>query len=131
MKSQTWVTDHDLSLTFDHTGRLWKFRPTTSAHGDQPVDAHLTGNGIVLTVKVQGLESGDVDLCANGDRLEIRGRSERTRDLACDVGMPAPVVLSAVETEYVNGVLFITVPPTKAEEADYADATLECMPVAV
>jgi len=34
----------------------------------------------VLTVKVDGLESGDVDLCANGDVLEIRGRSERTRD---------------------------------------------------
>jgi HSP20 family molecular chaperone IbpA len=131
MKSQTWMTDHDLSLTFDHTGRLWKFRPTTSTHGAQPVDAHLTEKGIVLTVKVDGLESGDVDLCSKGDTLEIRGRADRTMHLACDVGMPGAVSLSAVETEYVNGVLFITVPPTSADDADYVDASLECMPVAV
>ena len=131
MKSQTWMTDHDLSLTFDHTGRLWKFRPTTSAHGTQPVDAHVTERGLVLTVKVDGLESGDVDLCASGDTLEIRGRADRTVHLACDVGMPAPVALSTVETEYTNGVLFITVPPAAADEADDVDASIACMPVAV
>jgi HSP20 family molecular chaperone IbpA len=131
MKSQAWMTDHDLSLTFDRTGRLWKFRPTTSAHGAQPVDAHLTDEGIILTVKIDGLESGDVDLCANGDVLEIRGRADRTMRLACDVGMPAPVAMRTVETEYTQGVLFITVPPTPAAEADHVDADLACMPVAV
>jgi HSP20 family molecular chaperone IbpA len=130
MITQTLTTTSDLNLTFDRTGRMWKFRPTTSAHGDQPVDAHLTPEGIVLTVKIDGLESGDVDLCANGEKLEIRGRSDRTMQLACDVGMPAPVALSAIETEYTNAVLFITVPPV-ARETDHADAVPECMPVAV
>jgi HSP20 family molecular chaperone IbpA len=131
MNTQTWMTAaNDLNLTFDHSGRMWKFRPTTSAHGKQPVDAHLTTAGIVLTVKVDGLESGDVDLCANGDVLEIRGRADRTMHLACDVGMPAPVALSTIETEYTNGVLFVTVPPLTGED-DYADAVAECMPVAV
>jgi HSP20 family molecular chaperone IbpA len=130
MNTQTLTTENDLNLTFDHTGRMWKFRPTTSAHGEQPVDAHLTPEGIVLTVKIDGLESGDVDLCAKGDVLEIRGRADRTMSLACDVGMPAPVILSTIETEYTNGVLFVTVPPV-AGEADYADAVAECMPVAV
>ena len=39
MKQQDWITKHDLSLTFDGTGRFWKFRPTTSAHGSDAVDA--------------------------------------------------------------------------------------------
>lgn len=134
MKTQRWMTHDDLtatdlSLAFDHTGRLWKFRPTTPPHGRQPVDAHLAETGIVLTIRVDGLESGDVDVCANGDVLEIRGRAERTHDLACDVQMPAPVVLDSVETEYTNGVLFVTVPP--AVETDRSDADFECMPVAV
>jgi HSP20 family molecular chaperone IbpA len=131
MNTQTLTTQNDLNLTFDQTGRMWKFRPTTSAHGNQPVDAHLTPEGIVLTVKVDGLESGDVDLCANGEVLEIRGRADRTMHLACDVGMPAPVVLEAITTEYTNGVLFIAVPPVHAGGAGYADAVPECMPVAV
>jgi HSP20 family molecular chaperone IbpA len=130
MDMQTLTTENDLNLTFDQTGRLWKFRPTTSAHGAQPVDAHLTPEGIVLTVQIDGLESGDVDLCAKGEKLEIRGRSDRTMQLACDVGMPARVVLSAIRTDYTNGVLFVTVPPA-AREADYADAVPECTPVAV
>jgi HSP20 family molecular chaperone IbpA len=131
MNTQTLAYENDLNLTFDRSGRLWKFRPTTSAHGTQPVDAHMTPEGIMLTVKVDGLESGDVDLCARGDVLEIRGRSDRTMHLACDVGMPIQVALSAVETEYTNGVLFITVPLAPAGEADYAEAVPECMPVAV
>ena len=130
MDTQTLTTENDLNLTFDHTGRMWKFRPTTSAHGTQPVDAHLTPEGIVLTVKVDGLESGDVDLCASGEKLEIRGRSDRTMQLACDVGMPGPVALSTIETEYTNGVLFITVPPLVGE-LEHADVVAECMPVAV
>ena len=102
MKSQTWMTDHDLCLTFDRAGRLWRFRPTASAHGKQPVDA-----------------------------LEIRGRADRTMHLACDVGIPAPVLLETVTTEYIDGVLFITVPPVKTDAADPLDASLESMPVAV
>jgi HSP20 family molecular chaperone IbpA len=134
MKLQPWtdkdMTAYDLSLTFDSTGRLWKFRPTAAPHGAQPVDAHLGDTRIVLTVKIDGLESGDVDLCAAGDVLEIRGRADRTMQLACDVQMPAPVVLSSIKTEYKGGVLFVTVPPAH-EQAGHADATLECMPVAV
>jgi HSP20 family molecular chaperone IbpA len=134
MKTQTWITEtdltaNDLSLTIDRTGRLWKFRPTTAPHGTQPVDAHMTEAGIVLTVKVDGLESGDVDLCADGNVLEIRGRVDRTIGLACDVQMPEPVALSLIATEYVNGVLFVTVPPATAAELE--DAVPECMPVAV
>jgi HSP20 family molecular chaperone IbpA len=131
MKSQTWMTDHDLCLTFDRAGRLWRFRPTASAHGKQPVDAHSTGEGVVLTVQVGGLESGDVDLRARGDVLEIRGRADRTMHLACDVGMPAPVLLETVATEYIDGVLFITVPPVKTVAADPLGAGRESMPVAV
>ena len=78
-----------ISLTFDNSGRLWRFRPTHSRHGAQPVDARLTGTAIAITVTVPGLESGDVDLHATDNVLQIRGRADRTIDLACDVGPAA------------------------------------------
>jgi HSP20 family molecular chaperone IbpA len=131
MDTESLTTENDLNLTFDRTGRMWKFRPAASAHGSQPVDAHMTPEGIVLTVKIDGLESGDVDLCANGDVLEIRGRADRTMHLACDVGMPGPVALEAITTEYKNGVLFIAVPPIAADATDRTDAVPECIQVAV
>ena len=52
-----------------------------------------------------------MDLCANGEKLEIRGSTDRTMDLACDVGMPMPVALDQIETDYANEALFVTVLP--------------------
>ena len=129
MKSQTWITEHDLSITFDHTGRMWKFRPTKAVHGRQPVDATLAGNAIVVTVTVPGLECGDVDLSATGDVLHIRGRADRTIDLACDVGLPRRVDLDVLETAYAGEILEVRVPliPARAE----TDTALESIPVAV
>ena len=97
---QDWLIENDLSLTFDNRGRLWKFRPTHSRHGAQPVDARLTGTAIVITVTVPGLESGDVDLHATDNVLQIRGRADRTIDLACDVALPRKVDLDVLETAY-------------------------------
>ena len=88
MNSQYDLTEHDLSLTFDGNGRLWKFRPATAVHGHQPVGAGIVDNMIVVTVDVPGIAPGDVDLRANGHVLEIRGKTDLTMDLACDVAMP-------------------------------------------
>jgi hypothetical protein len=127
MKSQDWLTEHDLSLTFDDAGRLWKFRPSTSRHGRQPVEAAIVDNTIVITVTVPGIESGDVDLQVHGDVLEIRGKTDRTMDLACDVGLPMTFGLDQLETAYAGEALAIKVlPPTKARKT-----TVESLEVAV
>ena len=36
MKTPDQLAQHDLSLMFDKSGRLWRFRPTHSVHGRQP-----------------------------------------------------------------------------------------------
>ncbi len=117
MKTQDQLTEHDLNLTFDRGGRLWKFRPTHSAHGRQPVDAGIVDNTIVLTVNVPGITAGDVDLHVKDDVLQIRGRTDLTIDLACDVGLPMAFGLDQLETAYVNEALAIKVlPPAKSRK---------------
>jgi hypothetical protein len=111
MTQQDWVTEHDLSLTFDGTGRLWKFRPTKSVHGLQPVDASIVDKTIMISVTVPGIEAGDVDLCVDGDVLQIRGKTDRTMDLACDVGLPMAFGLEQLETAYADEALAIKVLP--------------------
>ena len=112
------LTEHDLSITFDGNGRMWKFRPSNGVHGHQPVDARLAAKAIVLSVTVPGLQCGDVDLSATDEVLHVRGRSDDTMHLAADVAMPRRVDLDVLETAYTDGVLEISVPliaPRKAE----------------
>jgi HSP20 family molecular chaperone IbpA len=130
MYGLTGLTENDLTLTFDRGGRLWKFRPTQSRHGHQPVDATLTGNAIAITVTVPCLQAGEVDLSAEGRVLKIRGKADRTMDLACDVALPRTVDLEVLETACADDVLEIRVPliaPVKAEAAP----ALETLAVAV
>ncbi len=69
----------------------------------------------MITVTIPGIESGDVDLCVNGDVLQIRGKTDRTMDLACDVGLPMAFGLEQLETAYTGEALAIRVlPPSKA-----------------
>ena len=127
MTQQDWVIEHDLSLTFDGTGRLWKFRPTKSAHGLQPVDASIVDKTIVISVTVPGIEAGDVDLCVNGDVLQIRGKTDRTMDLACDVGLPMAFGLDQLETAYAGEALAIKVlPPSRARKTIDENVQVAC-----
>ncbi len=49
--------------------------------------------------------------------LQIRGRTDLTMDLACDVGLPMTFGLDQVETAYADEALAIKVlPPTKARK---------------
>jgi hypothetical protein len=127
MQDKDWLTEHDLSLTFDKSGRLWKFRPQTAPHGHQPVDAHITDNVIEITVTVPGIASGDVDLQVNGDVLAIRGKTDRTMDLACDVGLPMAFGLEQIETSYAGEALAIRVlPPARARKAVIETVQVAC-----
>jgi hypothetical protein len=125
MKSQYDLADHDLSLTFDDSGRLWKFRPTTAPHGHQPVGAGIVDDKIVVTVEVPGIAPGDVDLRANGDVLEIRGKTDLTMDLACDVAMPMVFGLDQLETVYADQALAIRVLPPAKDRASGAGDDIE------
>jgi hypothetical protein len=111
MKQQDWITEHDLSLTFDGTGRLWKFRPTTAARGSEAVNAGIVDQTIVITVAAPGIKSGDIDLCVDGDTLQISGKTDRTKDLTCDVGLPMAISLEQLETAYAGEALAIKVLP--------------------
>ena len=71
----------------------------------------------MITVTVPGIESGDVDLHVNGDVLQIRGKTDRTMDLACDVGLPMAFGLDQLETAYADEALAIKVlPPSRARK---------------
>ena len=126
MKTQDQLAQHDLNLTFDTSGRLWRFRPTRSAHGHQPVDAGIIDNTLVITVTVPGIKAGDVDLRVKGDVLEIRGKTDSTMDLAADIGLPMAFGLDQLETAYAGEALSVRVlPPSKARKT-----TLETIKVA-
>ncbi len=115
MKTQDQLAEHDLNLLFDESGRLWRFRPTHSAHGHQPVDAGIVDSTLVITVTVPGIKPGDVDFCVRGDVLEIRGKTDGTIDLAADIGLPMAFGLDQLETAYAGEALSIKVlPPSKA-----------------
>jgi HSP20 family molecular chaperone IbpA len=116
MKSTAWLARHDLNLTFDPRGRLWRFRPTSSVHGKQPVDAHMDGPDIVVTAEVPGVQPGDIDVQILGDVLQIRGIAARTGTLASDVGLPAHVDMHTIETTYSDGVFEVRVPTRTAVE---------------
>ena len=110
MKSVAWLMRHDLSLTFDEGGNLWRFRPRASAHGTQPVHARMDGADIVVAVEVAGVRPGDMDVHVRGDVLEIRGIAAATSSVASDVGLPVRVDLHSLETAYDDGVFEVRVP---------------------
>jgi HSP20 family molecular chaperone IbpA len=110
MKSTDWILKHDLSLMFDAGGRLWRFRPNTSAHGTQPVEAHMDGTDLVVAAALTGIRPGDVDVQVNGDVLEIRGITPTAGTLACDVGLPMHADMNTIETAYSDGAFEVRVP---------------------
>jgi HSP20 family molecular chaperone IbpA len=128
MYGTDWLVEHDLSLTFDNSGRMWKFRPTSGTHGEQPVDAHRTPEAIVITVTVPGMKTGDVDLSAADNVLRIRGKADATMHLAADVALPRPVQLETLGTLYVGEVLEISVPLVAPKRVE---APIESIAVAV
>ena len=110
MKSTDWILKHDLSLMFDAGGRLWRFRPETSAHGVQPVEANADGTDLVITVTVPGLKPGDIDVQAHGDVLKLRGIAPTAATLACDIGLPVRADMNTIETAYADDTFEVRVP---------------------
>ena len=127
MKTADQLAQHDLNLMFDQSGRLWRFRPTHSAHGHQPVDAGIIDSTLVITVTVPGIKAGDADLRVKGDVLEIRGRTDGTMDLAADIGLPMIFGLDQLETAYAGEALSIKVlPPSRARTTSTETVKVAC-----
>jgi HSP20 family molecular chaperone IbpA len=132
MKSTDWILKHDLSLMFDAGGRLWRFRPETSAHGVQPVEANTDGTDLVITVTVPGIKPGDIDVQAHGDVLELRGIAPTAGTLACAVGLPLRADMNTIETAYADGTFEVRVPiRTAIEMPAVAAPAVERIAVAV
>lgn len=128
MKSTTWIMEHDLSLTFDPQGRLWRFR-ATAEHGTQPVDASMDGSDLVISVTVPNIQPGEIDIQVRGDVLEIRGTAAGTKALICNVGLPLAPEMHTLETSYRDGAFDVRVPLAPATVTVQAPAVAE--PVAV
>ena len=77
MKTQDQLTENDLSITFDQTGRMWKFRPTKAPTAASRSTRTSPPARSSSRSRVPGLKSGDVDLSVNDDVLHVRGRSDR------------------------------------------------------
>jgi hypothetical protein len=62
-----------------------------------------------------------------GDVLQIRGKTDRTMGLACDVALPMAFGLDQLETAYADEALAIRVlPPARTHKT-----SVESIPVAV
>jgi HSP20 family molecular chaperone IbpA len=115
MKSAEQLAGNDLSLVFDAGGRLWRFRPATSARDPQPV-AFVADGALVIAVRLPGARPGDVDVHVSGDVLEIRGKATRTTDLVLDIGLPRRVDLDELETAHNHEVFEVRVPAAATVE---------------
>lgn len=107
MYSTEWIANNDLSLTFDGTGRLWKFR-AANAYG-RPVSAALQGTDLVITVEAPGVKPGDLDVALDDGVLEVVGTGA-AKGAPTRVGLPKRVELHALETSYGDGRFEIRVP---------------------
>jgi HSP20 family molecular chaperone IbpA len=105
-------TEHDLTLRFDQRGRLWRLRPTPRKRRPQPIDAHQTEEAVVITLRLPGIEPGDVDLAVDDGVLEIREKAVKADGFACDVDLPRRVDVHAIRETYTDGALEVLVPKT-------------------
>jgi HSP20 family molecular chaperone IbpA len=125
MYSTEWIANNDLSLAFDGTGRLWKFR-SNAAYG-RPVSATLQDTDLVITVEAPGVRPGDLDVALDGSVLEIVGTGA-AKGAPTRVGLPKRVELHTLATSYDDGRFEIRVPLVPATTV--ATPELETVPVA-
>ena len=93
-----------------------------------PVDLSETEDGFVVKASVPGVNPEDMEVTVNGDVLTIKGqlkgeeeregqryhlRERRFGSFTRSITLPAPVRADAVEAEYHNGVLMLTLPKTE------------------
>jgi len=95
-------------------------------------DLQETDEALVMTVDMPGFEEKDIDVSLAGDRLTVKGHTEkkeekkegdyhfserRVGDLSRMVTLPCEVEADKVEAQMKNGVLTVTMPKSKASKA--------------
>ena len=127
------LVEHDLSLTFDGQGRLWRFRSTAGAEnarvaanaaetGDITLDAHMTVAGLVVTLGFPGIQPGDVEINLDGNVLQLDGRGSKKGALAYTVALPRRIAIGSVETAYSPGHFEVLLPAKAAARTEPATA---------
>ena len=96
--------------------------------GNLPLDVTENEDSFVVKASVPGIEPNDLEITVNGDVLTIKGemkadeekqneryhlRERRWGAFSRSVSLPAPVKTDAVEADYRNGVLILTLPKTE------------------
>jgi HSP20 family protein len=96
--------------------------------GNLPLDVTENEDNFVVKASVPGIDPNDLDITVNADVLTIKGemkaeqekqgeryhlRERRWGSFARSISLPAPVKADAVEADYHNGVLTLTLPKTE------------------
>ncbi len=98
--------------------------------GYLPLDVTENEDNFVVKASLPGVNPEDIEVTVNGDVLTIKGemkqeqenqneryhlRERRWGSFARSVSLPTPIKADAIQADYQNGVLALTLP--KAEEA--------------
>ena len=98
------------------------------AGGNLPLDVTENEDNFVIKASVPGIDPNDLDITVNGDVLTIKGemkaeeekqgeryhlRERRWGSFSRSISLPAPVKTDAVEADYHNGVITLTLPKTE------------------
>ena len=93
-----------------------------------PLDMTENEDNIMVKASIPGVKPEDLEVTVNGDVLTIKGemkadeekhderyhlRERRWGSFARSISLPAPVKADAVDAEYDNGVLILTLPKTE------------------
>ena len=96
--------------------------------GNLPLDVTENEDNFVVKASVPGIDPNDLDITVNADVLTIKGemkaeqekqgeryhlRERRWGSFTRSINLPAPVKADAVEADYHNGVLTLTLPKTE------------------
>ena len=96
--------------------------------GNLPLDVTENEDNFVVKASVPGIDPNDLDITVNADVLTIKGemkaeqekqgeryhlRERRWGSFTRSIKLPAPVKADAVEADYHNGVLTLTLPKTE------------------
>jgi len=115
----------------DHINRAFNFSPPspTGLGGSFPaVDVHQDKENVIVVAEVPGLAAEDIDLSITGDTITLKG--EKKHDAEAEdsyahleraygsfervIELPVEVNAGKAEAKLENGVLYLTLPKSKA-----------------
>lgn len=104
----------------------------SAAEGQLAVDVYQTQNDVVIKAPIAGVDEGDIDITAQGDRVSIRGERKEEKEVAeenyhskeCYWGAFSRTIVTPVEVDpdgakvtFRGGILTIRLPKSTKNQA--------------